>query len=308
MAIIIPHDVLFHRILPRLPTKSASCFKCVSKEFNSFLSSNVFKKMHIRHIVYPQNHDKFIVLFHDLREPHTLGTIDCEAPADKVLTPASFKLPAMASSKGTIKFLTSFHGLVCLFIPIKNDYSEPYDLILWNPVTSEYKRLSKPNSPVDRYNIRYGSTLGLFYSSCEDDYKLAILSQNYNIVYIYSLKANSWRRVAVQGTDGLKVYQALQSTYLNENLYFLNSDKKYSVIKFDTKTERFTELKTTSGFNNVQNRFRATLMVKKGCIHVCIVYDVGKTGFETELWKITEGDWKKMESYSVDPGNQRRSQ
>nr|GEZ74759.1 F-box/kelch-repeat protein At3g06240-like [Tanacetum cinerariifolium] len=209
---------------------------------------------------------------------HVERAIDCEAPADNVITPTYFKLPAMAlSSKEKIKFLTSFHGL----------------------------RLSKPTPHEDRNNIYHGSTLGLFYSSCEDDYKLAILTHYYNIVYIYSLKANSWRMVPVQGTDGLKVYQALESTYLNENLFFLNSDKKYSVIKFDMKTERFTEMKTTSDFNNVQSRFRfrSTLMVKKGCIHVCIVYDVGKTSFETKFWKITEeGDWKKMESYRVDSG------
>ncbi|GKB85671.1 hypothetical protein Tco_0957943, partial [Tanacetum coccineum] len=35
---------------------------------------------------------------------------------------------------------------------------------------------------------------GLYYSSCEDDYKLLVLAESGN-VYIYSLKYDSWRKL-----------------------------------------------------------------------------------------------------------------
>ncbi|GJX00331.1 hypothetical protein Tco_0184244 [Tanacetum coccineum] len=35
---------------------------------------------------------------------------------------------------------------------------------------------------------------GLYYSSCEDDYKLLVLAESGN-VYIYSLKSDSWRKL-----------------------------------------------------------------------------------------------------------------
>ncbi|GJV25887.1 F-box/kelch-repeat protein-like protein [Tanacetum coccineum] len=154
----------------------------------------------------------------------------------------------------------------------------------------------------ESYKIHWQSTLGLFYSSCEDDYKLVSII-SHNNVQIYSLKSDSWRTIAFQDTSKLKRDRLSQGTCLNENLYFLNDDDKFSVTKFDTKTETFTEMKIPL-LNDVGKSYHATLMVQKGCIHVFIMYDVVKKHHEVQLIELLnineEGNWKKMETYRVD--------
>nr|GEW94377.1 CRM-domain containing factor CFM3A, chloroplastic/mitochondrial-like [Tanacetum cinerariifolium] len=115
---------------------------------------------------------------------------------------------------------------------------------------------------------------GLFYSSCEKDYKL-VNAGHKNNTDIYSLKSDSWRSAAYKGTPNLDLSGLSQEM-------------------------------TTSDLNYVKHGYRSTLMVKKGCVYVCVMYDVGRNGSETEVWKINEeGDWMKMGTYRVDPCNMR---
>lgn len=67
-----------------------------------------------------------------------------------------------------------------------------YDLILWNPLTGEYKT-SKTNSDLKCYEVDE-RTSTFFYSSSDDDYKLLRLTLDGD-AYIYSLKSDSWRNV-----------------------------------------------------------------------------------------------------------------
>ncbi|KAI3712277.1 hypothetical protein L1987_70828 [Smallanthus sonchifolius] len=71
---------------------------------------------------------------------------------------------------------------------LRNEYS---DLILWNPSTCEYRTLSKGNHH-HCYRIWPKRAFSLYYSSCDDDYKLLRVTHD---VYIYSLRSDSWRTV-----------------------------------------------------------------------------------------------------------------
>ncbi|GKA81105.1 putative F-box domain containing protein, partial [Tanacetum coccineum] len=198
MPISLPHDVFSSHILPKLPIKSVIRFKCVSKQWHSSVSSDMFKKMHNRcHIDEYQNQHKLLVLTETI--PCKFSTIDCEAP-ENGLTP-SRPLP-FEGSPGKIKILASSHGLICVGIINNINGSEYSHLILWNPLTNEYKTLPKSNSHDECYN-RFSMVFGLYYSSCEDDYKL--LCVKYHKVYMYSLKSESWRK--------------LDSIIVNPNLY-----------------------------------------------------------------------------------------
>ncbi|GJW95275.1 hypothetical protein Tco_0174947 [Tanacetum coccineum] len=84
-------------------------------------------------------------------EATTFYTIDCESPTDNA--PCSRPLPQFAAPPPQyMRILTSFHGLVCLCfeknVPErKNNVPTEFDIIMWNPVTTEYKRLSRPSNP-----------------------------------------------------------------------------------------------------------------------------------------------------------------
>ncbi|GKB62579.1 putative F-box protein [Tanacetum coccineum] len=305
MKVHVPHDVILNHILPRVPPKSIGRFRCVSKEWHSLLTSKMFENMHSDHHQYII---KLLVFSKTETSSFEFTTIDCEAPpSDKGLTPARRPLPQFGDTTPPhdIHILTSFHGLVCLGIQ-KNKHDFNYsDLILWNPLTNEYKRLSKYNSD---YTNTY-SKFRLYYGCCEDDYKLLLV---YNHVYIYSLKSDSWREVdAFQNTDMLDHWRWSRGTYLNENLYFLQHHyNKSSIIRFDTKTERLSEIETPNvdEISNAYNYFD-TIVVKSDCIHVCVKYDIdisrnygfGRNIFTCiKLWKLDEYEnMKEVLTYQV---------
>lgn len=132
--IILPEDIVFFNILPRLPGKSALRFKCVSKQWHSFLSTHMLQKMHLHNVIKNdhQNHHKLAVLSN--KTPRVFSTIDCEAPEHGLSTSCPFPFEA---SLENITIITSCNGLVCVGIQ-KDKYglyeSEYTLLILWNHV------------------------------------------------------------------------------------------------------------------------------------------------------------------------------
>ncbi|GKA59868.1 F-box/kelch-repeat protein-like protein [Tanacetum coccineum] len=313
MEVHIPHDVVSNHILPRVPAKSLCRFKCVSKEWHSFLTSDMFKNKHNRHVDDHKNNLKLLSLF-ETKSSFEFATIDCEVPRRrKGLTPTRRPLPQFGdTTPGDIDILTSFHGLVCLGIK-KYKYDAEYSgLILWNPLTNEYKRLSKYNSHKIRHSASYWK-FRLYYSCCEDDYKLLLVKLFDDHVYIYSLKSDSWRKVdAFQHTSRLGHELLSRGTYLQENLYFLqensNNRRLSSIIRFDTKTECFSKIETPYVDRDAYNYF-PTMVVKSDCIHVCVKYDIymscdnsfGRTTC-IELWKLDEyGKMKEVVTYQLRP-------
>ncbi|GKA52629.1 hypothetical protein Tco_0745944, partial [Tanacetum coccineum] len=96
----------------------------------------------LKDYVYPRLED--LNIFFLSGNAATFYTIDCKSPPDDA--PCSRPLPQFAAHPPQYMYiLTSFHGLVCLGV-IKN-VPRDFEIILWNPVTTEYKRLSKPSNP-----------------------------------------------------------------------------------------------------------------------------------------------------------------
>ncbi|GJU11744.1 putative F-box domain-containing protein [Tanacetum coccineum] len=84
----VPDDVILNHILARVPTKSVCRFNCVSKEWHSFLASDMFKNKHNQHVDDHKNNLKFMFLS-KTETSFEFATIDCEEapPSDKDLTP-----------------------------------------------------------------------------------------------------------------------------------------------------------------------------------------------------------------------------
>ncbi|GJU13582.1 F-box/kelch-repeat protein-like protein [Tanacetum coccineum] len=221
-----------------------------------------------RHLDHHQNPEKLLVV--SGTSPHMFETFDCEAPAS---------------------------GIV-----MNHTHYKYSDLILWNPLTSDYKTLSKTHK--ECYYREWG-TYGLFYSSCEDDYKLVCWTV-FNKVYIYSLKSDSWRcfNYSLQVDDVWYLNSGFRSICLNENLYFKNYAKKRSVIRFDTNIEKFEVIEAPFVGSFDEYKENATLMVQRGCLHFCIMIDGGRTGLKEtciQLWKMVEdGCWNNVVTYHVD--------
>ncbi|GJR73246.1 F-box/kelch-repeat protein-like protein [Tanacetum coccineum] len=140
-----PQDILFFHILPRLPGNSVLRFKRVSKQWNSFLSTPLFKNMHLQYIPNEDHHTPHKLLILSETRPFKFRTIDCEAPEDGLTT--SRILPfKVTDDDENVCALTSFRGLVCVGISSRflMEYS---NLILWNPLTGDHKISETEKAP-----------------------------------------------------------------------------------------------------------------------------------------------------------------
>lgn len=205
----------------------------------------------------------------------------------KIMFSLSDSLPFKGDNFSVV---ASSHGMVC-YHDIRHS-----DLILWNPVRGDYKTLSKSGSHEECYDYN-GGPFGLYYSSSDDDYKLLRVTL-YTDVYIYSLKSDSWRKVELEEDFRSPLISWMPSTaLLNEKLYFLQkrvskeNDIHYSIIRFDTKTEQFTEIATP--FSKNFERYSLSFLVLRGYIHVC--ENIAKRG--VIMWRMDgDGDWTKVVS------------
>ncbi|KAJ9541970.1 hypothetical protein OSB04_028476 [Centaurea solstitialis] len=136
---------------------------------------------------------------------------------------------------------------------------------------------------------------GLYYSSLDDDYKLLRITQSSD-AYIYSLKSDSWRKV--ESTINCRLESWNLNCFLNEKLYLLaqgtsqTSDWSYLIIRFDTRTEKFTEMPAPSFkyFDGLS-----------GCVHLCVNSKGVKSWDKWEVWKMDgDGEWTKVVCYRDD--------
>ncbi|GJV02757.1 putative F-box domain-containing protein [Tanacetum coccineum] len=184
-------------------------------------------------------------------------------------------------------------------------------LILWNPFTGEYKKLPKTEAPKNCYKMN-GLPFGLYHTSFDDDYKLLCVHSDFGFS-IYSLKNNAWRNVVISTNEtlwGPSFLWESVSTWLNGSLYFLlqrGESKKfarrtYSIIRFDTKREKFTSVATPS-FGN-QTSFFLSFTTLRVCLHLCVMLndierDPDPTRSCIELWRMNTDtqNWTKVLTY-----------
>ncbi|CAH1412903.1 unnamed protein product [Lactuca virosa] len=290
----LPSEILFFHILPRVPLKALPNVMCVCKKWHSFLKSSVFAKTCHDHITtddddHDQNHHKYPVL--STTKPYHFRSIDCKSPKDslKDVRRLPLKTPYNDNcSPGNMSILTSLHGLLCVGTS-KGEHSQEYsDLILWNPLTGDYKTCRNLKTAVIIKNV----TSPLKVESTEN--------------LEFQQRASYW--------TSLRCYWENPShILLNEKLYFLMQlDRRrtfiqsYSIIRFDTKTENFTEVAVPSFGNQMTDCLG--FMVLRGCIHFCVAILIEKeTNNENqccyemiELWRMDgdgDGDWTKVLSY-----------
>ena len=109
--VLLDDDILLFRLLPRLPAMSLGRFKCVCKQWRSFLTTPMFTKMHLDH-VNNQNHHKQLIV--PTTEPcKYFRTIDCETP--EVGLSANHSLPFEGNSN-EMSIIASLNRLVCVCI------------------------------------------------------------------------------------------------------------------------------------------------------------------------------------------------
>ncbi|KAJ9557949.1 hypothetical protein OSB04_012563 [Centaurea solstitialis] len=280
----LPPEILLFQILPRLPAKSLLRFKCVCKQWRSFLTTPLFAKIQLHRATTVDYHEKLIFCIRGSTSRCKFLTIDCE---DGLIAPPRY-CPFPGNTAATIT--SSVNGLAC--VDIWNNAKALSDLILWNPLTDEYKTLPRP---VDGkcYSIPF-FVHELCYTCTDDDYKILRINVD-GKVYIYSLKSDSWRNLESKlDNPGHIPYVGDHHNLLDEKLHLLMYlGTRYVIIRLDLKTEKFTKIAVPS---TCPNGSCLKFVVVKGCIRVTIC----KVDFFSGTWTIEEwqldgdGSWMKV--------------
>ncbi|GKC25362.1 F-box/kelch-repeat protein-like protein [Tanacetum coccineum] len=289
----LPYDV-FCSILLWLPVRSLICCLRVSKQWHSIIKSPMFANMHLKRITHGdhQNNHKLLMLYRNI--PCTFSIFDCETLEVGPCRPVPFEVV-----KGNICIKSSCNGLV--LVTLAKDVNDKMlsDIILWNPLTGDYKTLTtKPKYYKEFYSR--GNVFEMYYNSSEEDYRILRITYSSN-VYIYSLKSDTWRRIKLKDAfQSLPLFPDnwFAGTCWNQNIYFHKDGNKS--VRFDTKTEKFTVIETP--FN--QERTYSNFNVQRGCMYLCVKYYIQSHSSSKEyieLWKMHEdGDWEKVATYTQD--------
>nr|GEW71393.1 hypothetical protein [Tanacetum cinerariifolium] len=290
-------EIIESEILPRLPARSLIRCMCVCKQWKSFISTREFARMNLYHIRNDQylTHSKLIKMS---CSSQTFTSRDCGDLKNHDSTTVR-PIPFITGGDEEFIIVGSLDGLVGVAL------ERTCELVIWNPLTSAYKKLSKLNAPP--FFRKYHDAIGFYFDSSNNDYKLIqVVSNDPSGAYIYSQKSDSWKKIDCLVSDQCFSNSRWSfATFVGQSLYFTvkrfirMAIRRNFIVTFDVKSEKFRNIRFPSQFDK---HCGLSLVVVKGCIHLCVAYgkftDAHKpflVDSKGELWKMDDGDcWTKV--------------
>lgn len=280
-SIVLPPEII-REILLRLPAKSIGRFRCVSKLFRSLSSDPRFAKSHLdltlRNDYVRSLHRKLIVSSHNLYSLdfdsigegiRELAAVELNYPlkddpsifsemirnyvrdhlygggseVDEDDRRVMLNLNAKSYRRNWVEIIGSSNGLVCI---------SPGEgaVFLYNPTTGDSKRLPET---LPLRSVQYGRDhfqtygFGFDFDDLTHDYKvvkLVAISDDVLDASVYSLKADSWRRICnlnYQHNDGFYT----SGVHFNGAIHWVFTEGSHYqrvVAAFDLQTEEFREM------------------------------------------------------------------
>ncbi|XP_010436957.1 PREDICTED: F-box/kelch-repeat protein At3g06240-like [Camelina sativa] len=298
-SLVLPPEIITE-ILLRLPAKSVGRFRCVSKLFCSLSSNPRFAKSHLdlilRNEAVRSLHRRLIVSSHNLYSLDFDSIGCCEGIRDLAATELNYPLKDDASlfsemirsyvrdhqsdgvdeddrrvmltlnvkpyRRNWVEIVGSSNGLVCI---------SPGEgvVFLYNPTTGDSKRLPEtiPHG-IDNFQSN-----GFGFDDLTDDYKVVKLVASSDDVFdasVYSLKADSWRRICslnYEHNDGFYT----SGVHFNGAIHWVFTQTSHNnqrvVVAFDLRTEEFREMPLPDEAEDCQHRFRNFVV---GCLNGCL--------------------------------------
>ena len=250
-------------ILHRLPVKSLIRFRCVSKAWNSLITSSVFINSHLtRSLSLPSNSNKLIVR-------HCVDNSDVEyykliddnnVSFDQI---QNIELPLKNCRIKHFKVIGSANGLFSL--------NKQHRYVLWNPSIRKFITLPRPGISV--------MTHGLIESRCAfgfdprtNDYKLVRITFPYRInmseeakppiIEVYSLNEGCWRVTSASFRPGITlIYCSRPATSLNGAVHFFAGGRcGHLVLSFDLRDEVFHVISLPKGISKRINSVHTSVI------------------------------------------------
>ncbi|KAH6805433.1 hypothetical protein C2S51_030264 [Perilla frutescens var. frutescens] len=296
----LPAEII-QDILLRLPVKSLLKSKCVSKSWLSLISSPQFIKTHLKLSAENADFANHGIIFTITDPRFRLRHCSVTSLMSKPRTVASNVDYPKKNPYRAVWVVGSCNGIICIAIDEK-------DIFLWNPSTRKTKEL--PPAGVEmRPGFYY--LWGFGYSESDDDYKVVGLFCLYgngglqeSIVKIYSLRANSWKRI-----DDFSCGVPFDDTgkFANGKMHFASTpemdfESRWNIVSLDLKSEGYDILEQPNYGEACSN---STLGLLGGCLSVLCEYQSRRV----DLWVLKEygvkESWTRVVSipYLHDPGH-----
>ncbi|KAM0046732.1 putative F-box domain-containing protein [Helianthus debilis subsp. tardiflorus] len=251
----LPIETIFE-ILTRVPAKVVGRSKSVCKEWYALLSTRDFIRVHCSRSLVSSN--QRVLLIDDLTcSVHSIiFQSDDYGPRSIVTLPFDHQ-------NNDASVLSHLNGLLCVCLNHTNE------LLLWNPTTTAFKRLSTPDSLGIYINNLDG--IGL-YADDADDYKVLHIKRRCGVYesYVYSRELNFWRNIPF----------LTRQEYLSPNFYWSPG----------TFCEQFKEISfppvPSTGF------VQGVLVNVKNELHMFAT--TGWFEITIDLWTLKEDYWIKV--------------
>ncbi|KAK9716066.1 hypothetical protein RND81_06G209100 [Saponaria officinalis] len=202
-------NVILVEILPKLPTKSLIRFKCVSKSFNSAISSPELIDLHLRH-------HRISSSDHHLILPG-LSSIECY-DMNPSLSRSTGTSTFTWSDSSYVSVVGSTNGLLCVIV--RYVHNSEYHACILNPTTRMHRDIRIPFPGVRVYNIGFGFE----FDPQTVDHKIVLITNHTHdetlITMVFSLKNNSWNIIQTPQLPGDLVfrYNYTSGILINNNL------------------------------------------------------------------------------------------
>ncbi|XP_059450957.1 F-box protein CPR1-like [Corylus avellana] len=307
---ILPPD-LITEILFLLPVKSLVRFQCVSKPWLALIEDPDFIKKQI-----DTNKERSFIV-------ETCMCWGYAHPKDYYLVkvsnenvfgePEKMLIPRFNPSEKLrcirISILGSCNGLVC----IRNDI---FEIVICNPSIQKHKKI--PFEPVDDNNnklvldLNDGFSFGFGYDAVNNDFKVLRIvgfwesSEMFRTpptdveVKIFSLKANSWRRVEDQWPYKELLIVSYHWAFINGAFHWLaqSATGAYTLLAFDLTTEKFRvqmlpfDILSIADFDVLGGSLCVALHGEAGDCEVWTMKEYGVESSWSRLWKLPEAPWQ----------------
>nr|XP_023882205.1 F-box/kelch-repeat protein At3g06240-like [Quercus suber] len=296
----LPHDVVLN-ILVRLLVKSVLRFRCVSKTWDSSITTPSFISTHLNLNLNNNNNNNSIAYLITptialgfpfiITIPSFIGSYDhAFNRISKYPIPSAFPRIHLASS---------CNGLVCLY-PFARASINADSIYLWNPSIRKFKRL-----PAFLITQSIYVSTGFAYQPETNDYKVVKISQMYSPEFlcfeleaeVYTLSSNSWKKVGISLTNKVAIFHFGDQTakFVSGALHWLGyvGARHYVILSFDVSNDKFEEIALPDGklafvtldhlrFDHV-NEGEYNDFMRSRTPHSCFIWVMGEYGVH-ESW------------------------
>ncbi|KAI4317403.1 hypothetical protein L6164_025272 [Bauhinia variegata] len=246
----LPEDIMVE-ILARLPVKSLTRFKRLSKSASALITSSYFINKHFKFSSEVARNQHALLITRYLKEyPRNPWMIFI---SDETLDdPIELELPIEDEDDF---YDTAVHGPCNGIFCIYRSYSfaKQGQLILWNPATREAKALPSPHNQPIKSDILFIHGFG--FDPKTNDYKVVSISATMqdavtlfndepsSSVTVYNLSSNSWRTIAGVNVSPFDLGTPKFNSYLN-GVYHWKNLQRYgnTIICFDISKEIFWKI------------------------------------------------------------------